>query len=209
MKKSSQLIVLGSIYLVLGLFALVFATATTFASVMTLSVVLLIAGCAQIAYGIQGRKTGQMWPHVGLGCLALACSILIMRNPVANTLAFTFAVGFLLIAGGLAKVIGAFVERTAGWGFYLLNGAISLFLGSYILYTFPLSAAWTIGTFVAVDFIFGGISLIGLGSAMKRAKRDLETHIQSLLPESSEENEYRKRTGKSDPYDRDLGAHLH
>lgn len=210
MKKSSQLIVLGSIYFILGLFALMFATATTYVSIMTLATVLFIVGVAQIVYGVQGRKTGQLWPHVGLGCLALVCSFLIMRNPIANTLALTFAVGFFLIAGGLAKVIGAIAERTIGWGYYLFNGLVSLCLGGVILYSFPFSAAWTIGTFVAVDLLFGGASLVGLGVAIKQTKKDLETHLQSMLPESPEEKNYQEHKEKRKSDRDDLGApHLH
>ncbi|MBO9667987.1 MAG: DUF308 domain-containing protein, partial [Bdellovibrio sp.] len=61
-KKSTRLIVLGSVYAILGFFALLFATASTIASVVTLGAVLLVAGIAQIIYGIRGRSSGQMWP---------------------------------------------------------------------------------------------------------------------------------------------------
>ncbi|WP_374029155.1 HdeD family acid-resistance protein [Bdellovibrio bacteriovorus] len=177
---------------------MIFASASTLASVMTLGAVLFVAGIAQIVYGIQGRKTGQLWPHVALGCLALACSVLIFVNPVANTMGLTLMIGFLLLASGCAKVIGAFVERSSGWGYYALNGAISILLAAMILYTFPASALWTIGTFVGVDLILGGATLIGLGSAMRKMGQDLVSAVNSLLPESHEEVEYRHYTRNGD-----------
>ncbi|MBO9667741.1 MAG: DUF308 domain-containing protein, partial [Bdellovibrio sp.] len=146
-----------------------------------------------------------MWPHVGLGALALVCSILIFRNPLANTLGLTLVVGFLLLASGIAKLIGSFVERSTGWGYYAVNGALAILLGGYILYTFPVSAFWTIGTFVAVDLLFSGFSMIGLGYAIRKARKELTKDMQSLLPESYDEMEYRyyENEVKSRDKDRD------
>ncbi|WP_413582626.1 HdeD family acid-resistance protein [Bdellovibrio sp. HCB288] len=189
-KKSTRLIVVGTLYTVLGLVALAFASATTFAAVMTLSVILAIGGIAQIVYGIQGRKTGQLWPHVALGCLALVCAVLIARNPVANTMVLTFMIGFFLFAGGLAKVIGAAVERTTGWGYYLMNGLVSILLAAIILFSFPVSSFWTIGTFVGVDLIIGGLSLLGLGYSIRKARKEVVRSMNSLLPETYDEIEY-------------------
>ncbi|MNJ93373.1 acid-resistance membrane protein [compost metagenome] len=200
--RSSRIIFLGSAYLLLGLVALAFTTVTTMASMMILGIVLFCAGIVQIVYGIQGRKTGQLWPHVGLGCLALVCSGLIVINPVGNVLAFTLLIGFLLLASGLTKIIGAFSERSTGWGWFALNGGLSILLGALVIGTFPYSAFWAIGTFVGVDLILAGATMIGLGVSVKRAKRELVGDHQSLFPDSHDE-EYAKRstspTGRNTP----------
>ncbi|MFV8258767.1 HdeD family acid-resistance protein [Bdellovibrio bacteriovorus] len=170
---STQLIFLGCVYLILGATALAFASAATLASVMVLGVVLFCVGVAQIVYGIQGRKDGQLWPHLGLGCLALVCAALIARNPIENTLGLTLAVSFLLIASGLTKFIGAVTERALGWGWFAGSGLISLLLGGLILATFPVSAFWTIGTLVGVDLVAAGIATMGLGISIKEVREDL------------------------------------
>ncbi len=180
-RSSSRIIMLGSIYVLLGLAALFFTTATTFFAVMTLGVLLVCVGIAEIVYGIQGRKRGQLWPHLAFGCLGLICGGLIMVNPIENTLGLTLIVGFLLVAGGLAKVIGAFAERSHGWGWYAANGVISVLLGGLILATFPASTFWTIGTFVGVDLLASGFMLIGLGTTAKRAKKELVGEMYSTL----------------------------
>lgn len=170
---STQLIFLGCVYLILGATALAFASAATLASVMVLGVVLFCVGIAQIVYGIQGRKDGQLWPHLGLGCLALVCAALIARNPIENTLGLTLAVSFLLIASGLTKFISAVTERSLGWGWFAGSGLISLLLGGLILSTFPVSAFWTIGTLVGVDLVAAGIATMGLGISIKEVREDL------------------------------------
>ncbi len=220
--KSSRLILIGAIYSVLGLIALAFTGATTLAAVLTLSAVLAAAGVAQIIYGIQGRKTGQMWPHVGLGCLALVCAVLIARDPFVNTMFFTLMIGFFLLASGLAKVIGATIERTTGWGYYLMNGLISMVLAAIILYSYPYSSFWAIGTFVGVDLLFGGFSLIGLGYAIRKARQEVVQQMNSLLPETYDEIEYEyfhkqsaeleedhSGSGKKEKSDRDESPTIH
>lgn len=190
---STQLIFLGSVYLILGATALAFASAATLASVMVLGVVLFCVGIAQIVYGIQGRKDGQLWPHLGLGCLALVCAALIARNPIENTLGLTLAVSFLLIASGLTKFIGAVTERSLGWGWFAGSGLISLLLGGLILATFPVSAFWTIGTLVGVDLVAAGIATMGLGISIKEVREDLrEAGLNSSKMTSVDRRRYQR-----------------
>lgn len=186
---SSRIIFLGSVYVILGILALAFASATTLAAIVTLGVVLLCAGVAEVIYGIQGRNRGQLWPHLAFGCLALICGGLVLANPVENTLGFTLIAGFLLIASGLAKTIGAVAERSSGWGWFAANGIISIILGGMILRAFPVSAFWTIGVFVGVDLLVAGATLIGLGVSAKRAKRELVGQMYSTLNPEPENRE--------------------
>lgn len=178
---SSRIIYLGSAYLLLGLIALAFASATTLTAVVTLGVALLVAGVAEIFYGLQGRKRGQLWPHLAFGCLSLICGGLILANPIENTLGFTLVASFLLIANGLAKTIGAFAERSSGWGWFAANGIISMILGAMIIAAFPVSAFWTIGVIVGVDLLVAGATLVGLGVSAKRARRELAGQTYSTL----------------------------
>lgn len=156
-KASSRLVFLGVVFALLGILAVAFAGATTVSAILTLGIVLAIAGVAQIIYGIQGRKEGQLWPHLAFGCLALICGVLVLMNPITNIMGFTLVGAFLLVAGGLARIIGSAVERFAGWGWYCASGVVAILLGAMIFRSFPNSAIWAIGTFIGADLIvFGG-----------------------------------------------------
>lgn len=180
-RGSSRIIYMGSVYLILGALALYFASAVTLTTVITLGFVLLAAGVMEIVYGIQGRRRGQLWPHLAFGCLALICGGLFLFNPIENSLGFTLVAGFLLIASGLAKLIGAVAERSSGWGWFATNGVLSLILGGLILREFPASAIWSIGVFVGVDLLVTGATLIGLGVSAKRARQELVGEVYSTL----------------------------
>lgn len=205
--RSTRIIYLGVTYLVLGLIALAFSASATIASVVTLGFIFLIAGVAQIAYGLQGRKTGQLWPHVGVGCLFIACSALIIANPVFNALSFTLIIGFLLIANGLTKIIGASVERLDGWGWFAFNGLVSLALGVFVLATFPISALWTIGVIVGVDLVVAGLAMVGLGVSVKQAKKEVREMRSQFLDESDEVFESNRPKERRNPEDRGMPLH--
>lgn len=159
---NSWLWVTGLFLCLLGGLALIYTATATFASVILLASLLFAAGISGIVYGAIERKNGQMWPHLGIGVLALASSILIARNPIENTLGLTLVISFYLLAGGMLKVMGSLIERFVGWGYTMVSGLVSLGLGALVLASFPLSALWTIGTIVGVDFLATGFSLISL-----------------------------------------------
>lgn len=188
-RGSNRVILLGCAYLLLGVGAMAFASSVTFAAMITLGVVVAVAGICEIAYGLAGRHNGQLWPHLAFGCLAMICGALIVLNPLINAIGFTLVAGFWFSANGLAKVVGSVVERSAGWGWYLANGAISILLGIVVLGGFPESAFWMIGTFIGADLIITGLTQIGLGTTVKRARRYLVDETYSTLhpePRASE-----------------------
>jgi uncharacterized membrane protein HdeD (DUF308 family) len=181
LKGSNRVILLGCAYIVLGIAALAFASAVTFTAILTLGIVLAIAGVAEISYALAGRLRGQLWPHLMFGCLALICGALIVLNPLANALGFTLVAGFWLSASGLAKIVGSAVERSTGWGWYLANGIISVCLGGLVLNNLPDSAFWMIGTFLGADLLITGLAQIGLGVSAKRVRQYMVGETYSTL----------------------------
>ena len=58
-------------------------------------------------------------------------------------------------------------ERFEGWGWVLLNGVVSVILGAGIWREWPLSGLWVIGLFVGIEMLFGGLSWVMLGLAVR------------------------------------------
>src|SRR5436305_12119235 len=52
----------------------------------------------------------------------------------------------------------ALVTRFHDWGWVLLNGAITLFMGLIINRQLPEAALWVIGLFIGIEMIFNGRS---------------------------------------------------
>ena len=128
--------------------------------------VLVLAGLA-VAYGTWAgyRSSGLAWlkPFV-----LIIIGLLIAFNPaiVAAALGVLLVIYFLLT--GFASIGFALDLRPlGGWVWMMLNGVLSITLAIIFLAGWPFSSAALIGILVGISFVFDGISLLAVSSAMK------------------------------------------
>jgi len=81
-------------------------------------------------------------------------------------------VGVLLVVyfllTGFASIGFSLVLRPlGGWVWMMLNGVLSIILAVVFLAGWPFSSAALIGILVGISFVFDGISLLAVSSAMK------------------------------------------
>jgi uncharacterized membrane protein HdeD (DUF308 family) len=131
--------------------------------------VLILAGLA-VAYGTWAgyRSSGLAWlkPFV-----LIIIGLLIAFNPaiVAAALGVLLVIYFLLT--GFASIGFALDLRPlGGWVWMMLNGVLSITLAIIFLAGWPFSSAALIGILVGISFLFDGISLLAVSSAMKTAQ---------------------------------------
>ena len=60
-------------------------------------------------------------------------------------------------------------RRAGRWVWLFLNGIIDLFLAGIIIWLLPFAAVWALGLIIGIDFIFGGVGLIGMALAAREA----------------------------------------
>jgi uncharacterized membrane protein HdeD (DUF308 family) len=132
--------------------------------------VLILAGLA-VAYGTWAgyRSSGLAWlkPFV-----LIIIGLLIAFNPaiVAAALGVLLVIYFLLT--GFASIGFALDLRPlGGWVWMMLNGVLSITLAIIFLAGWPFSSAALIGILVGISFLFDGISLLAVSSAMKTAQQ--------------------------------------
>jgi len=142
--------------------------------IATLSVDIII-GSTFLAAGIIAFILAFNEPGWGARLWAMLVSILVgltgilmLTNPTAGIISLTLAAAILLMASGILKVIFAFNSKNDSYfWFILLSGIVSIILSAMILGYFPYSAAVTLGTFLGIDLIFFGISLMTISLAFK------------------------------------------
>ncbi len=74
----------------------------------------------------------------------------------------------LVIGGVLRIAIGIQHRHMAGWGLLIASGVISLIVGVLLYLMLPWSGLWVVGTLIAVELIFHGVSWIQFGLALHR-----------------------------------------
>jgi uncharacterized membrane protein HdeD (DUF308 family) len=115
------------------------------------------------------RDWGGFSLHVLVGILYVIGGFLLMNDPLPGALILTIFVAAALVIGGVLRVAIAVQHRhMPGWGLLLFGGIISIVVGVLLYLTLPWSGLWVVGTLIAVELIFHGISWIQFGLALRR-----------------------------------------
>jgi uncharacterized membrane protein HdeD (DUF308 family) len=174
-KSWGWFLALGILQMVLGIVAVDFAFTATLASVVTLGIVLLIAGGAQTAAAIWARDWRGFFLFLLLGLLYAAAGFLTIQSPLLAAESLTLMLAALFLVGGTFRIVVALSERFPYWGWVLANGAITVLLGIAIWRQWPASSLWVIGMFVGIDLIVNGATwtfiAVGVRDGLARLTR--------------------------------------
>lgn len=166
-------VVLGFALMVMGLLAM---AATPFlaglAAVFWVAVLLLIGGVSQIAQSFICRKWKGFLVHLLVGILYLVLGLMFVRRPGVALEALTMMIAIVLMVGGLFRGLVSLLMRFEQWGWTFIGGLISLGLGIVIWVQLPWSAMWLIGTFVGIDMLCTGWSLVMLSGVGRKALKE-------------------------------------
>lgn len=162
------LFITGAIALIGGLFALFNPLAATFTVERIAAWFFIVVAIFQFiaVFQLEGSKSRILSGLLGLIFLVMGISLL--NNPLAGILSLTVLVGLLFLAGGISKIIFAFMIGVRELWVVALSGAISLILAFMIFSNFPQSAASILGLLLAVELISSGVSLISFGFASRK-----------------------------------------
>ena len=182
------LLVLGVLFLILGVIGLGMTYQLTAVAVFWFGILAIIGGVAQLidAFHHKGWK-GIVW-HVIIGVAYIIAGIVLITSPLSSAFWLTLFLAVTLVVTGISRIFIAFRVRRqgAGWIWVLLTGLISIALGVLIYRTvippgaeqlatpegqLQWFAAWGgfIGLFVAIELIMEGVALISIALSRKNA----------------------------------------
>ena len=158
---------MGVALVLLGATAIGSAFVTTLVTVVTFGILMLLGGIFQVVTALWGRGWRGFVLHLLAGVLYLIAGLFMIESPVGAAMSLTFLVAACLFVGGTLRIGLSVAERFEGWGWVLLNGVVSVILGVGIWREWPLSGLWVIGLFVGIEMLFGGLSWVMLGLAVR------------------------------------------
>lgn len=164
-------IVLGALMVVAGLIVLGHVVIATAVSVLFLGWLAVIGGIAGIVASLFHIGKPGFWPTLLGGALALVVGIAFLRRPGLSAASLTLLLGTALLIGGIARIVGGFGEHDRSRGWIIANGVITFLLGLLIIFGWPGSTLWVLGTFLGVDLIVEGVMFVVLGLALRRELR--------------------------------------
>ena len=162
---------LGIGMVVLGSFAIGWACVVTItvAATWLFGFLLLASGISQVVNAFFSGRWSGMLVHLLVGILYVVVGFIVIDQPAEAALSLTLIIAIFLIVSGIFRMVFAISERFNGWGWVLLNGAVTLMLGMLIYKQWPASGLWVIGLFIGIDLIFNGWSWVMLALALRPA----------------------------------------
>lgn len=166
---TKRLTILGIALLVLGAIALFAPLFAGNAVVITIGIVLLVAGIGQFMQGVRAESWREKMLPLILGVVTGLCGIFVIGHPLLGLGFLTLLLVAYFVVEGVWKIIASFSYRPApAWIWMLVSGVLSLLLGLLIWNQWPVSGMWAVGVLVGVDLISTGLSMVMLGSALRR-----------------------------------------
>ena len=177
-----RFVVLGVALIALGVVALGSVGIATLASVLVFGWILVAAGILETVHAWRVRGWSGFTRHLLGGLLSFVVGGLIVANPAAGMLSLTLLMAAFFIVGGIFRIVTALSFRLPGRGWAVAGGIVTVALGMIIAAEWPVSAVWVIGTFVGIDLIFDGWSLVMAGLGAREVAADDRDAMPAPLP---------------------------
>ncbi|MGW0119344.1 HdeD family acid-resistance protein [Streptomyces sp. NPDC003327] len=159
---------LGTLLVLGGVVGLVYTAAATLTSMILFGWLLLVGGAVGLLHAVQSRGTSYFWLAVVVAALNIAAGVVVIRHPEGSAEALTMFAALLFLTGGLFRLVGSVVVRGPQFGWTLLQGAFGLLLGLLVLFDWPDSSRYVLGTFFSLALLFDGLGLIAIGVGGRR-----------------------------------------
>ena len=174
-EHAGTVIWVGIFLLIAGVLALAAPFFAGISVTLMVGIMMILGGVSQCILAFQAGAFGRGLIVFLMGLLMVVAGFYMVSQPATALASMTLLLAAYFVAAGIIEIFTAFSMKGAdGWGWMLLNAAITILLGVLIWRQFPVSGAWAIGTLFGVKLLLSGASLIGVGTAVRRGAKDVQ-----------------------------------
>lgn len=160
----------GVVSIIVGVLAILMPTVATLTAELLFGAILTVNGIVGVVTAFWARKAARVASGFFLSLLALIAGVLLLVYPQSGVFALTLIITAFLVASGVLKLwFASRLQRTAGRGWMIAGGLLSIVLAALIGFGLPGSALWVLGLFLGVDLIFYGITLLAIARIPRTA----------------------------------------
>ncbi len=154
----------GILLFILGIVAIALPGIFTLGTELFVGILLLTGGIVQLIRAFQSQESTGFASSLLSSLIYIVVGGLLLFYPIQGAVTLTLLLLVYFIIDGFSKLYFGFeVRSTKSWGWFILNGIISLILAYIIWAGLPGTAVWVIGLLVGINMLFSGIALIALG----------------------------------------------
>nr|WP_159063749.1 HdeD family acid-resistance protein [Thaumasiovibrio occultus] len=161
---------IGIVMFIAGIIAIISPLAAGLSITVVLGLFMLIGGLAQLALVFGAKSASSVIWLLGVAVLYLIVGGVVLAHPVAALETLTLVLAGYFVLSGLFEIFAALQARpSAGWGWIMCTGIISVLLGAMIWNQYPVSGVWALGTLVGIRLITNGMTLFAVGKSVEKA----------------------------------------
>jgi uncharacterized membrane protein HdeD (DUF308 family) len=170
-KAGSSMKIMGVITIIFGLLAIAMPWVTGQSILLLIGILVMAGGVTRMIWAFKAGSLGRGILVFLIGVLTLLAGIAIIANPVMSSAVLTIVLAIYFFVDGFSELMAAFSlsEGQEGKGWLIFDGIVTLILGIMIYSGFPLAGTVAIGVFLGIKLLFIGITMLTLGTAVKRA----------------------------------------
>jgi uncharacterized membrane protein HdeD (DUF308 family) len=165
--KMIRLVVLGIILTLVGIGAIIHASAASAISLAVMGLFLTLSGAILGLHAFWVRE----WRGVFISLLMSLVSIIVgafcIFQPLDSALAVASLFGAFFLVIGLIQMLVAGFMRFHHWGIVFLTGILSTAFGGVIFAKWPFSAMWVLGVFVGLNICLVGLTMIVFAQSLE------------------------------------------
>jgi uncharacterized membrane protein HdeD (DUF308 family) len=166
-------LILGIIFIVVGIWSIMTPASTYLSLALLFSVTFFIAGLFEIIYSISFRKQLDSWGwSLASGILNFIIGILLIIYPQISIVTLPLFVGFVVLYHSMMAIVWS-IElkkyKVSNWGWLLFTGILGVILSFFLIWN-PLFAGLTVAVFTGVALITIGIFHIHFSIELKKLK---------------------------------------
>jgi uncharacterized membrane protein HdeD (DUF308 family) len=162
-RASGWYIALGVGLILGGMFAVLRPLAVGYALTVVVGWLLLIGGGMFLINSFMARGAGGFFWRLLLSALYVVAGIIVLMNPFEGLGALTIILALVIGAGGVFRLfLASALKGVPGVGLLIFSGLVAIALAILILAKWPESSQVVLGVVVGIDFIFNGMSILGM-----------------------------------------------
>jgi uncharacterized membrane protein HdeD (DUF308 family) len=157
------------LFIILGIFAVIEPAVAALGVTLLLGWILAIGAVFHFIAAFKGGGAKQVIFQVLVGIVYAIGGFYFLTHTVMATGTLTLLLAGIILAEGVIEIVSYFRLRKEGAsGWLLMNGLITLALGALILFHWPSSTVWAIGTLVGINLLMTGVTRLMFGLAIRK-----------------------------------------
>jgi uncharacterized membrane protein HdeD (DUF308 family) len=166
-------LILGILFIIVGVWAIVTPASTYLSLAILFSVTFFVAGILEIIYSISYRKQLDGWGwSLASGILNFIIGLLLIIYPQISVITLPLFIGFVVLYHSMMAIAWSIELKKYGvsnWGWLLFTGILGVIFSFFLIWN-PFFAGLTVAVFTGVALITIGVFHIHFSIELKKLK---------------------------------------